>query len=165
MFCGKCGTQFEGNFCPKCGEPVGATEPQEVPVEQILNFYHGKDFGYFTYKHTATSVEVLPTTLTIYQINKSIFRKAKKTEKTVPISTIASARVHTTVAFWDIIYTAIFALLSILNPWCILLAIIWFFFGAYGKEIEITTTGGDKIKIPTGKVTQDTETLLHICKK
>ena len=40
MFCNKCGFQFEGNFCPKCGAvakgvPVQETEPKNTNTTQV----------------------------------------------------------------------------------------------------------------------------------
>ena len=32
MFCKNCGTQFEGNFCPKCAAPANEQVPQQNPV-------------------------------------------------------------------------------------------------------------------------------------
>ena len=29
MYCRKCGFQFEGKFCPKCGEPITSTSAEE----------------------------------------------------------------------------------------------------------------------------------------
>ena len=29
MYCRKCGFQFEGKFCPKCGEPIASTSTEE----------------------------------------------------------------------------------------------------------------------------------------
>jgi len=41
MFCNKCGHQFEGNFCPKCG--AKAKTPLEVPVNTTGNFDEDKN--------------------------------------------------------------------------------------------------------------------------
>lgn len=35
MYCRKCGFQFEGNFCPKCGEPIGPTSTEEFAQKPL----------------------------------------------------------------------------------------------------------------------------------
>lgn len=33
MKCPKCGNEFEGNFCPECGNAVGVPEPNRQPIQ------------------------------------------------------------------------------------------------------------------------------------
>ena len=39
MYCSQCGSQFEGNFCPDCGEPSGSAAPvvHEVRIAYPTN--------------------------------------------------------------------------------------------------------------------------------
>lgn len=42
MYCRKCGTQFDGNFCPNCGEPAKTVQETDksfftVPEQPKIN--------------------------------------------------------------------------------------------------------------------------------
>lgn len=39
MYCTKCGTSFEGNCCPSCGQPAVKLNEQQPPIYQTTPIY------------------------------------------------------------------------------------------------------------------------------
>lgn len=161
--CKKCGAALNDDvqFCAECGTPIDCI-PEEESGHQMFHFQKGKMLGELTYKRTNTEVEVSSTALKVHQTVKRIFRKEREEEKVLSFSQIKSACVHVVLDFWDTLYAVVFAVLGLFQPVLFLLAAVCLWCG-YGREIEILTVDGDKVKIPLALGKGEAKKLVAIC--
>lgn len=163
--CQKCGFSLEDDqkFCPKCGAQV------EVPVvtegaAQEFSFLKKKMLGNLTYKRTTTKITVSGNQVAMTQTLNRLFRRERVVEKSFTTLAVEAVRTHTVLDFWDTLYTIIFVVLGFVQPAIFLLAAVCLW-TAYGKEMELTLSGGEKVKIPYAGAKEDAETFLALCRK
>lgn len=163
--CKKCRAELEDEvrFCTKCGAQ-NDDSPEQTSDVQEFTFQKGKMMGNVTYKRTKTKVLISATSITVEKAIKKLFRKEKEEKRTLLISQIPSARMHVVLDFWDTLYAIACAVLGVFQPSLFLLAAVCLWCG-YGREIEILTTEGNKVKIPLTREKNEAEQLVAICNR
>ena len=170
MKCLLCNAEIdEGtSFCPECRNKVGlesAPSSEEKNSSQKLVFTKIKQVGRISYKTFLSTVTVDASELQISLSTKKIFRKEKIVEKNIQIFDIQSIRKHTVMDFWDTLYAIFFVILGFFYPLWFLPALLYLW-SAYGKEIELTLSNSEKVKIPyEGRVSEKVDALFSICGK
>lgn len=174
MKCKRCGFELkEGDrFCEQCGAKLEAIAvedegkmdvcPLEENVLERCTFSKKKMIGSQVYKKTTTEISILEFELEMIQTRQRPFRKKQIIEKKIMISSITSIRIHTVLDFWDTLYTIIFAILGLVHPSSFLMAAVCFWC-AYGKELQLTLSNGEKIKIPFAHSTENVNKILARC--
>lgn len=163
--CKKCGFDLpeDKTFCPNCGVEIKEAAAIEA-APQTFAFFKQNMLGNLTYKRTSTEITVSDNQIQMKQTLDRFFRKDRITEKSFPVSSVVSVRTHTVMDFWDTLYAIVFGILGFFQPAAFLIALVCLWC-AHGREMELTLSNSEKIKIPFAGAKEEAEKMIKICGK